>query len=236
MSFSRSKAASFLRHLTHGQQEPIIVKNPYCFGADMWVRVVAMTKNKFPLFLQMTLIALLATDLSAQTIANFQATRQEVSGGETSVTNNACSMYSGLVNIASSGVISGTIIRQNFAAAATNSIPVSVTITNSRIFGPIVLENTFTNHESWGGGSGLMETEKIYSADFHLATTIPSFFVKGRANHRMLTTVTTNAWAGPGGGLPGATNKTTNYYRYVSLGGVSFNAGQTRGLFNAGGE
>ena len=81
-----------------------------------------------------------------------------------------------------------------------------------------------------------MEIERVYSADFHIATTIPSFFVKGRATHRMLTSVQTNAWAGPGGGLPGETNKTTNYYRYVSLGGVSFNAGQTRGLFNAGGE
>jgi hypothetical protein len=80
-----------------------------------------------------------------------------------------------------------------------------------------------------------MVTEKVYSADFRLATTIPSFFVKGRATQRMLTSVTTNAWAG-GGGFPGGTSKTTNYYRYVSLGGVSFNAGQTRGLFNAGGE
>lgn len=202
----------------------------------MWGRVLSMTKSKFPLFLQMTLIALLAADLSAQTTNNFQASRMEVSGGETPVTNNASAMYYGLVNIATNGVITGTINRRNFASAATNSTAASVTITNSRIFGPIVLENTFTNHENWGGGSGSMVTEKVYSADFHLSTTIPSFFVKGRATQRMLTSVQTNAWAGPGGGFPGETNKTTNYYRYVALGGVSFNAGQTRGLFNAGGE
>jgi hypothetical protein len=178
-----------------------------------------------------TSFALLAPDLRAQTINNFAASGLGVSGGETSVTNNACSFYNGVVNINTSGVITGVIYRRNFAATATNSTSASLAITNSRIFGTIVLANTRTTDDSWGSdGQGTHTVVRDYSADFRVATTNTNFFVKGRATHSMVTAVDTNVWYD---GVTMVTNKYTNSWKSVNLGGVSFNAGQTRGMFNA---
>jgi hypothetical protein len=185
-------------------------------------------KNSPIFYLPLILAALtLTSSVQAQSMGKFQVSNLEVSGGENNVTNTGAAIYSGNVNISSNGIISGTILRRDFAHNKTNSSLVRTTIqtSNSKMFGTILKEGTFTN--VWTNDySRTTSVDTIYRADFYIATSLSNFFIKGRATQRSTRMIEVY-----NDGEGAYTN--TNSYTSVSLGGVSFGAGQARGVFAA---
>lgn len=202
-------------------------------------------KTLIPPSLVAALVVLTAVgSLEAQTLDKFQKMNLAVSGGDVSPVNTSAAIYSGRVNINSAGIISGAITRRNFANKATKSTAQNATVLTrkSKIAGPIVNEGTFTN--VWTDGySRTTNIDTLYSADFHIATSISSFFIKGRATQRVTEKVSVIATPevredyDDEGEISSVT--VTNFYTNtstnvsVSLDGVAFGVGQTRGAFDA---
>lgn len=185
-------------------------------------------KSSPTFYLAVILAALtLTASVQAQSMGKFQVSNLEVSGGENNVTNTGAAIYFGNVNISSNGVISGTILRREFAHNKTNSSLVRAPIqpSDSKIFGTILKEGTFTN--LWTNDySRTTSVDTLYRADFYIATSISNFFIKGRATQRSTRIIEVY-----NDGHSAYTN--TNNYTSVSLGGVAFGAGQARGAFAA---
>jgi len=191
------------------------------------------------------------TPAHGQSITNFAAPRLQISGGDANLVDTRSSIYSGWLSIASSGQISGTIVRRNFANGQTNSgaNPVLLTIAaGSRVFGPVANDGVITNIETYDAFNSATRVTQFCSADFYVATANPNFFVKGRANLEIATI--TNIWTQIDYNIPdpqnegnyiNVTNVSTNVWtgNSVSLGGVSFGAVGTptapaiRGIFDA---
>lgn len=184
----------------------------------------------------------------AQAISDFASPSLKINGGDANLVDTRSSMFGGWLSIASSGAITGTILRRNFNNGQTSSTPPSqlVVANGSRVFGPVSFDGRVTNRSGdqyWTN----VTVRTFYSADFYIATSNPSFFVKGRAEREVGISTNISSYTdyiqdpqNPDIYIP-AIKFTTNTSNWScnNLGGVSFgavgvpNSPAIRGVFGA---
>jgi len=190
-----------------------------------------MSVHKFPTRASLVLLLIAhlvcTNDTEAQSMANFESSKLVVSGGEETAKNNSATVYHGFINITDKGSISGVLSRREFGATQTNSVskPVTINSGSSKIFGTVIKLGGDTQTQTNSDGKTIT-TSTLYAADFHIATSLSGFMVKGRAVQQ----VTKSVLEHTGGGR---LFKTTNQEIDVSLQGISMAPGGMRGFLNA---
>ncbi len=159
---------------------------------------------------------------------NYQSSNLKISGGDSNSRDDSAVIFRGKLDISERGEINGRILRREFLAGQNTSKLQTVTIdrAKSKISGTIIIEDSATSSPEQANGVKVTRTEKTYGADFHIATTLPQFIVKGRAQQVVNTTITEYS----GGSSP---RKETNTFIEVSLQGVTLGPGQKRGMLSA---
>jgi len=178
----------------------------------------------------LVLVALAAgiSGAHAQSMKNYKSSNLKVSGGDSASRDDSAVIFRGKLDITERGEIIGRILRRDFRAGQNSSKLQTVTIdrAKSKVSGTIVIEDSETSSPEQANGVKVTRTEKTYGADFHIATTLPQFIVKGRAQQVVKTAITEYS----GGSSP---RKETNTSIEVSLQGVTIGPDGKRGLLSA---